>query len=186
MNTLLPGVLLFFVMTLLTGILYPWSITAISKAAFSDKANGSLLYQGNLVIGSELIGQNFTALGYFSSRPSASNYSPVETGATNLCVTSGELKKVIMERKLKGFANEMLFSSGSGLDPHISPSSAHDQITRIANQRNFSENQAIQLSQMIVDAIEKRQWNFLGEPRVNVLKLNLALDAMGNLKGRND
>ncbi|MDD2798191.1 MAG: potassium-transporting ATPase subunit KdpC [Bacteroidales bacterium] len=178
---------LFFSMTLLTGVIYPLVVTGIAQGFFAKEANGSLITKENVVIGSELIGQAFDTAIYFNSRPSASGYSSMPSGASNLSVTSEKLKRQIIERKSLFLMNnrlpqsvvvpsDMLFASGSGLDPHISVSAAKLQINRIATARHLTSDEGVQLTQCVDQMVESRQWFLLGEPRVNVLLLNLMID----------
>lgn len=161
------------IFTLLTGILYPLAVTVAGKALFSKKANGSLILNNGRTVGSELIGQEFSQPKYFWSRPSAVKYDSGSSGASNLGVTSSDLLKVVHERESKGAVAEMKYSSASGLDPHISPESAHSQVSRVAEARGIKIEDVIQL---VNSQTEERQLGFLGQKRVNVLLLNLALD----------
>ena len=175
------------VMTVLTGIVYPFFITGVAQLAFPVKANGSQIIQDGKIAGSELIGQKFDSSIYFWSRPSAIDYNPIPSGASNLSPTSEKLRKQVMERR-KIFAtnnsvsdtsaipNEMLFASASGLDPHISPKAALLQVERIAKYRHLDNNQKQKLLQCLQDLTESPQFSCLGEDRVNVLLLNLELD----------
>ncbi|MFZ4454742.1 MAG: potassium-transporting ATPase subunit KdpC [Bacteroidales bacterium] len=180
---------IFFSMTLLTGVIYPLIVTGIAQGLLAKEANGSLVKKGNIVVGSELIGQAFDTVVYFNSRPSASAYSVMPSGASNLSITSEKLKQQVIERKslflkanhLAANANvpaDMLFASGSGLDPNISMEAARLQINRIAQKRNLNVLQAKQLADLVEKSIEPRQWFILGEPRVNVLNLNLEMDKL--------
>jgi len=177
--------------TVLCGIVYPLLITGIAQLAFPEKANGSLIVQDNKVIGSELIGQKFDSEIYFWSRPSATDYSSMPSGGSNLGPTSSKLKQMVADRKAQfiesnqlsaseNIPSEMLLASASGLDPHISPKAALLQVGRIAKARQFSEEQKQQLVTVITDRTESPQFSFLGETRINVLVLNLALDKLDN------
>lgn len=181
-------ILLFF--TGLTGIFYPLFIHGVSQLLFPSKANGSLLYKDQKIIGSELIGQQFDSTIYFISRPSAISYNPLPSGGSNYGLTNSKLKQQVVERKqhfiafnqldsLTEIPAEMLFASASGLDPHISKQSALLQVNRIANARNYSVGQKQKLIASVNYLTEKPQILILGEERVNVLLLNLELD---NLK----
>ena len=180
---------IFFSMTLLTGVIYPLVVTGIAQGLFAKEANGSLIRKGNKVVGSELIGQAFDSTIYFNSRPSASGYSTMPSGASNLSVTSEKLKQQVIERKslfLKAnhlvdktnVPADMLFASASGLDPHISVEAAILQVNRIAQKRNLNTIQTKQLTGLVEKSIESRQLFILGEPRVNVLVLNLEMDKL--------
>jgi K+-transporting ATPase ATPase C chain len=174
------------VLTVLVGILYPFVMTGLSMVFFRDKAMGSLIEKGGRVIGSRLIGQSFRGPGYFHSRPSAAGagYDATASGGTNLGPTS----KQLFEEQVRGRAKQLraenpsvkipidlITSSGSGLDPHISPAAAEFQIPRIARERRMSESD---VRRLVEKHKEGRQFGFLGEPRVNVFKLNLALDEL--------
>ena len=177
------------IMTILTGIIYPLVMTGIAQVVFPSKSNGSLILKDSKVIGSELIGQKFDSSIYFWSRPSAIGYSPVPSGASNYGPTSDTLKKLVDTRR-EYFANnnsvnnltdvplEMIFASGSGLDPHISPAAAQLQVERIAQARHFDSSQKQNLVETVKKLTEKPQFLILGEERINVLKLNIALDRM--------
>jgi potassium-transporting ATPase KdpC subunit len=168
---------MFLWMTFLTGILYPLLITAIAQLTMKHKADGSFLFSQNKRIGSELIAQKFESEKYFWPRPSFNNYDPLQSGGSNFGPTSKELKKAVEERRQKFNADkkliplELLFASGSGLDPHISVTTAYFQMERIARQRKKGTKE-------IKDLIDKMSIRpiFFGEPFVNVLLLNKALD----------
>ena len=174
-------------MSLLLGIIYPLVMTGIAQVTFPGKANGSLIMKDGKLIGSELIGQKFDSSIYFWSRPSAIGYNPIPSGGTNYGPTSDTLKRqVIARRKSFGDMNsiadiltipkEMIFASGSGLDPHISPEAALLQIDRIAKARHFTDFQKEKLMKKVNELTEMPQYLFLGEKRINVLNLNLELD----------
>ena len=179
------------VMTILTGIIYPLVMTGIAQVAFPSKSNGSLILKDGKVIGSELIGQKFDSTIYFWSRPSAIGYNPVPSGASNYGPTSDTLKKLVNARKeyfaknnsvsnLTDVPLEMIFASGSGLDPHISPAAAQFQIERIALARHFDNSQKQKLVETVKSLTENPQFLILGEERINVLKLNIELDKIKN------
>jgi K+-transporting ATPase ATPase C chain len=164
-------------------------VTAITQVLFPAKANGSLIIKDNKTIGSELIGQQFDSVIYFSSRPSAVSYNPLPSGGSNYGLTNSRLKNLVEERKQKFIVfnqldslteipSEMLFASASGLDPHISPEAALLQVGRIAKARNYSQKQKKLLMQSINQHTENPQFAFLGEERINVLVLNLELDKL--------
>jgi len=186
MKNYLIALKLFLVVTILTGLLYPVLITIIAQTAFRDQANGSLSYYKGNVVGSILIGQKFDKEKYFWPRPSAVDYNPLPSGGSNLSSTSKILKDLVSERMNKlvsadrvksgGIPSDLLFASGSGLDPHISPASAMLQVGRIAKARGIDKNNIIDL---INGSIEKRDLLVFGEPRVNVLRLNESLDNIG-------
>jgi len=183
------------ILTVVTGLAYPLAITGIAQAVFPHQANGSLLYDASgAVIGSELIGQQFTEHGYFHGRPSVTvnpdttedqPYNAANTTASNLGPTNQKLIDTVEERaktyrETNGLAADALVpvdavtASGSGLDPHITPANAMLQINRVAQARGAS---AADVTALFQQNTEGRTFGFLGEPRVNVLKLNLALDA---------
>lgn len=171
-------ILIFF--TILTGIIYPLAVTGIAQLIFSHKANGSLIIVENKTIGSELIAQKFTKDIYFWSRPSGSDYVALPSGATNLSPTSkvlfekiSELKKSYVEMSVP---NDLLSYSASGLDPHLSPQAIYFQFERVANARNLTQEQKVELDILITSMIEKRTIGFLGSKRINVLMLNMTLD----------
>ncbi len=188
MKTTLTALRLFLVMTILTGVLYPLVVTGIGQGLFSDKANGSILKgTQNQAIGSELLAQKFDSAIYFQSRPSACDYGTVASGASNKGPTSEALQKAVQERRAafrasnnlastQAVPSDMAFASGSGLDPHISPESAILQVPRVAKARTYNEAQTQALKQLVERAVESPQFGILGVARVNVLKLNMALD----------
>lgn len=170
------------VFSVITGIAYPLLVTGIAQVAFRDKANGSLIEKNGKVLGSRLIGQPFAEPKYFWGRPSATSpmpYNGASSSGSNQGPTNPALKDAIAERiKALGGATpvpaDLVTASGSGLDPHISPAAAEYQIARIAKARGLSEDK---LRELVRAHAEGRQLGILGEPRVNVLELNLALDA---------
>ncbi|MGE4107714.1 MAG: potassium-transporting ATPase subunit KdpC [Bacteriovoracia bacterium] len=176
MKNILIGIRLLIVFTVLTGVIYPLAVTGIAKALFARQVGGSLIERSGKAVGSELIGQSFRSEKYFWSRPSAIDYNPMPSGGTNLGPTSKDLQSKVAERKAQGLEYDLLFASASGLDPHISPKAAMLQLERIAKARDLEENHIAELRRLVASFIEGRQFGVLGEPRVNVLKLNLALD----------
>lgn len=181
--------LLFIFLTLVTGVIYPAIVTLFGSLAFPVQAGGSLIRQpdGKLT-GSSLIGQPFSDPKYFWPRPSATAdfpYNSLASGGSNLGPTNPELLKKVGQRlkdlKAAGMSSpvpaDLVMSSGSGLDPHISPAAALLQVPRVAQARHLGEEQ---LRQLVQDRLEDRQWGFLGAPRVNVLQLNLALDKISH------
>lgn len=177
------------IMTILTGVVYPLLMTGFAQLIFPKKANGSLITKDGKVIGSELIGQKFDTTMYFWSRPSSVNYNPIPSGASNYGPTSDTLLKLVTSRrelysKLNSIAiadipKEMVFASGSGLDPHISPGGALTQVDRVVRARDFTINQKETLISDIKAMSQMPQFQFLGEPRINVLDLNIRLDEIG-------
>jgi K+-transporting ATPase ATPase C chain len=179
-----PAIALTIVLTVLVGIVYPFIITGLSELLFKEKAHGSLIEREGKVVGSRLIGQPFHGAGYFHARPSAagSGYDATSSGGTNLGPTSkklfeeqvrGRSKQLRAENQNAEIPVDLITSSGSGLDPHISPAAAEFQIPRVARERGMNEDE---VRQLVYKYTERRQFGFLGEPRVNVLELNLALD----------
>jgi len=179
-----PAVALTIVLTVLVGIIYPFIVTGLSGLLFKEKAHGSLIERNGKVVGSRLIGQPFKGAGYFHPRPSAagSGYDATASGGTNLGPTSKQLFEEQVRERSKQLSTEnpngeipidLITSSGSGLDPHISPAAAEFQIPRVARERRMDEEEVRRLVHKIT---EERQFGVLGEPRVNVLELNLALD----------
>lgn len=176
MKTILQSLRIYIVLTLLTGILYPLAMTGIAQLLFPKQANGSRIVEQNKLVGSDLIAQKFESPRYFWPRPSSADYATVASGASNKGPTSVDLKKSIDERRGKFGKDapvDLLTAAGSGLDPHISPEAARSQIPRVAATRNMSIQQ---ISAVVDQTIEEPQLGFLGEPRVNVLRLNRELD----------
>jgi K+-transporting ATPase ATPase C chain len=185
-DQILPGLRIKLFMTVLVGVAYPLAITGICQIAFPHRANGSLIRAGDRVIGSELIGQNFIRREYFHPRPSAAGtdgYDATLSGGSNYGPTNQKLIDRV-KASMEAFRKEnpdydgpipadLLTTSASGLDPHISPDSALAQAVRVARARNVSLDQ---VKRLIADFTEGPDLGFIGEPRVNVLKLNLALD----------
>jgi potassium-transporting ATPase KdpC subunit len=189
MKTLIISIKLLVFMTLLTGIIYPVFVYLIAKTVFPQKSEGSFVKLNEKIIGSELFGQKFESDKYFQSRPSAIDCQPMPSGGSNLAPTSQNLKSKIDSLRLAYIIfNELpentdvppdaVFSSASGIDPHISPANALLQSGRISYKRNFDVNKKKQLIELINNLTEKPQFNFLGEPRINILYLNLALDKL--------
>ena len=176
-----PAALAFLVLTLITGIVYPLIVTAFAQL-FSGKATGSVIVVNGKAVGSELIGQPFSDPKYFWSRPSATSpqpYNGASSSGSNLGPTNKALHDAVAER-LKQFDQrpvpvDLVTASASGLDPHISPEAAQFQVSRVARARGLTEDAVKQLVSLHT---EGRTFGVLGEPRVNVLKLNLALDAL--------
>jgi len=190
MKLFIQSILLTIVFTVLTGVLYPLVITGIAQVAFHDQANGSLLVRNGAVVGSELLAQQFTGDKYFWPRPSAGSYATVPSGASNLGPTSQALQSNVTANaiafrtgnKLAADAPvpaDMVFTSASGLDPHISPEAARLQVGRVAAARSMG---ADQVRALVEKFVEPPQWGIFGEARVNVLRLNLALDDLDTKK----
>lgn len=178
------------VWTVITGIAYPLVMLAVAQICFPHQANGSLVYRDGKLVGSELIAQQFQGDKYFWPRPSAATYATVPSGASNLGPTSAQLQTNV-NAALKALRTahhlpdnapvpaDLVFTSASGVDPHISPEAARFQVARVAAARGLAVDRVAALVDRFT---EGPQWGFLGEPRVNVLLLNLALDreAKGN------
>jgi potassium-transporting ATPase KdpC subunit len=172
------------VTTILLGVIYPLVVTGMSQLFFRDRANGQLLETNGKISGSRIIGQAFTGPSYFHSRPSAAGtgYDPTASGGSYLGPTNktlvdrvnGDVQRLHAENPTMPVPVDLVTTSGSGLDPHISPAAAEFQIPRVARERNISETD---LRAMVARHTEGRQFGFLGEARVNVLELNLELDA---------
>lgn len=172
--------------TVLLGIIYPLLVTGLAQLAFRDKANGQLLHRSDgVLIGSRLIGQPFSGAAYFHSRPSAAGAAGYDAGASGgsylgptnaqlIARVNAEVSKLQVENPGVVVPVDLVTTSGSGLDPHITPAAAAFQIRRVAEARKVSE---AELSDLVRQSTENRQLGFLGEPRVNVLELNIALDA---------
>jgi K+-transporting ATPase ATPase C chain len=190
MKDLITSALMIAVLTVALGIGYPLAVWAVGQVIFPHQANGSLIVnERGEVIGSELIGQNFTGAGYFHSRPSAAGngYDAGASSGSNLGPTSRKLidrvktdtETLESENPNQAVPADLVTTSASGLDPHISPAAAEFQIPRIAKERGISE---ADLRAIVAQFTESRQLGFLGEPRVNVLKLNLEMDKTNRLQ----
>jgi K+-transporting ATPase ATPase C chain len=191
-----PAIAMIVLLTILTGLAYPLALTGIAQALFPQQANGSLIERGGKVIGSQLIGQNFTGPNYFHGRPSATTdtdpadpsktvpapYNAANSGGSNAGPTSKalidrvteEVKKIKEENPSALVPADLVTTSASGLDPDITPAAAFFQVPRVAKARGMSEER---LRQLVEISTTGRTFGLLGEPRVNVLKLNLSLDA---------
>jgi K+-transporting ATPase ATPase C chain len=185
-KNLITAVLMTIATTVLLGILYPLLITGLAQLIFPNQANGELIQaKDGVVVGSRLIGQPFSGPGYFHSRPSAAGaagYDATASGGSNLGPTNaqlvtrvnGDVAKLQAENPGTPIPVDLVTTSASGLDPDITPAAAEFQIRRVAAERKIPETEVVQL---VHDHSQNRQWGFMGEPRVNVLELNLALDA---------
>ena len=183
-----PCIVLFALLTLLTGIAYPLLVTVVAQVVFHDHANGSVVMRDGKAIGSSLIGQGFDDPKYFWSRPSSTGpngYNAASSGGSNLGPTNPALLDVVKRRveailaahpeKYGAVPVDLVTASGSGLDPHISPAAAEFQIARIAKIRGVGEDK---IHELVTNNTEGRTLGLMGEPRVNVLILNLSLDAI--------
>ena len=185
-KNLITAVLMTIATTVLLGILYPLLLTGLAQLIFPRQANGQLIKgKDGVVIGSRLIGQPFSGPGYFHSRPSAAGaagYDASASGGSNLGPTnaqliarvSGDVAKLQAANPGAPVPVDLVTTSGSGLDPNITPAAAEFQIRRVASERKISEAEVVGL---VLENSENRQWGFLGEPRVHLLELNIALDA---------
>jgi len=186
MKNLKTAILMTIVTTVLLGLIYPLVVFGLAQLIFPNKANGQLIKRvDGTVVGSRIIGQPFSGAGYFHSRPSAAGAAGYDAGASsgsNLGPTNqklidrvkGDVEKLKAENPGKPVPIDLVTTSGSGLDPHISPAAAEFQVPRIARERQLSEEQ---VRQLVAAHTEGRQFGFLGEPAVNVLELNLDLDS---------
>lgn len=183
-----PALTLFVLLSIVTGIAYPLLVTVVATPLFGDQAAGSLLTKEGKAIGSTLIGQNFSDPGHFWGRPSATSPQPnngTASGGSNLGPLNSALVDAVKARvealkaadpgNAQPIPVDLVTASGSGLDPHISPAAANYQIARVARARHLPEDR---VTRLVADHTQDRQWGLFGEPRVNVLELNLALDSL--------
>lgn len=186
---IITGLKFLVLMIILTGLAYPGLVTIFTSIFFPDKAQGSLVTRNGVLIGSELIGQDFDSQEYIWSRPSFNNYNPLPSGASNLGILNPLLiKEITQEEKDFSQANkikedlnippEMVTASASGLDPHISPVAALLQVSRVAQARGMDQAGQEKLVKLVNDMTENRQYSLLGEPRINVFLLNLKIDSL--------
>ncbi len=184
-SQLRPAFFMLLILTLITGVIYPLAVTGIAQVIFPSQANGSLIMADGKAVGSELIGQQFDDPSYFWGRPSAagynaaassgSNYGPLNPALTDMVQSRIDALKAADPDNTLPIPVDLVTASGSGLDPHISVAAALYQVHRVASARGLSEADVQSLVEKNTDG---RQFGFLGEPRVNVLKLNLALNAL--------
>ena len=183
MKNILTSIRMLVAMTLVTGLAYPLAVSGLAGLLFPAQAAGSMLTKDGKVIGSSLIAQKFTTDKYFWPRPSACDYNASSSSGSNYGPCSAALKKAVDDRRTAlakahpgqaEIPEDLLFASGSGLDPHISPAAARYQVARVAAARKLD---AAKVADLVESAIEAPQFGVLGDARVNVLQLNLALDA---------
>lgn len=187
MSELRPALIVFALLTLLTGIVYPLVVTGVGQLAFNNRANGSVIQQGERIVGSRLLGQPFASSRYFWGRPSATGpqpYNGAVSSGSNQGPINPALESAVQDRVAALRAADpgntslvpvdLVTASGSGLDPHISPAAAEYQVARVARERGVS---AEKVRALVQQATEGRTFGIFGEPRVNVLELNLLLDA---------
>lgn len=184
-SQLVSGLRFGFTMLILCGGIYTGVVTLVGEAFFPSQANGSLLYSNGNALGSSLIGQRFDSPQYFYGRPSAADFDPTATGGSNLAPSNPALAERVKTEagriatlenvQVTDIPPELLAQSGAGLDPHISPEAAVFQLSRVARTRGRSEKDILML---IEQHTESKQWGLLGQPRVNVLALNLSLDGI--------
>jgi K+-transporting ATPase ATPase C chain len=182
-RNLITAVLYTLVTTVIFGLVYPYAVTGLAQLLFKDKANGQLIEQNGQLVGSRILGQPFTAADYFHSRPSAAGtgYDAANSSGSNYAPTNkklidrvaGDVAALQLDHPGTDVPIDLVTASGSGLDPDITPDAAEFQVARIAQQRHLSEGA---LRNLIAKHTQGRQLGFLGEPRVNVLELNLDLD----------
>jgi len=186
MRELRPALTVFILLTVLTGVAYPLAVTGVAQAICNDQANGSLIESSGRAVGSRLIGQSFSAPRYFWSRPSATSpqpYNGAASGGSNQGPLNPALEQAVKQRvaalraadpsNTRAIPVDLVTASGSGLDPHISPAAAEYQVARVARERGLTEDA---VRKLVARATEGRTLGILGEPRVNVLELNLLLD----------
>lgn len=191
-KNLVTAILMTIATTILLGIIYPLVVTGLAKVLFPDKSNGQLIERNGKIVGSRIIGQPFTGPGYFHSRPSAAGnngYDAANSGGSNLGPTNQKLvdrvkqdtAQLQAENPQQPVPVDLVTTSASGLDPDISPAAAEFQVPRIARERGLNQDE---LRRLVARHTEARQLGFLGEPRVNVLELNLDLDSAHPLEKR--
>jgi K+-transporting ATPase ATPase C chain len=190
-RNLITAILYTLVTTVIFGFVYPFVVTGIAQVLFKDKANGQLLRQNGQIIGSRIIGQPFTAASYFHSRPSAAGngYDAANSSGSNYAPTNkrlidrvaGDVAALQLDHPNTDVPIDLVTSSASGLDPDITPAAAEFQVTRIARERRLSEDA---VRRLVAQHTQGRQLGFLGEPRVNVLELNLGLDQIAPPAGK--
>jgi K+-transporting ATPase ATPase C chain len=194
MKLILQAFLILVVLTLLTGIVYPLAITGVAVLCFPEQSHGSMSVDKGHATGSYLVGQNFSDRKNFWPRPSATSYSAMPSGGSNINPISSSLRATIDARRdtfllanglveKETVPGDMLFASGSGLDPDISPQAARLQIDRVAHERNFTNEQKLALVALVDHSIIPRQLGFLGSERVNVLRLNQNVEQLEKSNG---
>jgi K+-transporting ATPase ATPase C chain len=190
-KNLITAILMTIATTILLGIIYPLVVTGLAKVLFPDKSNGQLIERNGKIVGSRIIGQAFTGPGYFHSRPSAAGngYDAANSGGTNFGPTNQKLidrvkqdtTQLQAENPQQPVPIDLVTTSASGLDPHLSPAAADFQVPRVARERAVTEDE---IRRLIARHTENRQLGFLGEARINVLEVNLDLDSSHPLEKR--
>jgi K+-transporting ATPase ATPase C chain len=187
LEQIIPACKFILLSTVLTGFIYGVSVTAIAGLLWPERSAGSVVFVGGAPVGSRLIGQEFSTDKYFHGRPSASSYGTLPSSASNLGPTSDSLRLLVQERQRAWLLIEnadstgtipieMLYASGSGLDPEISPEAALAQVPHVSKARNYAPEQTVSLEKLIRDMTIGKQFHVLGQPRINVLLLNVAID----------
>lgn len=186
MGAIIKSLIMLVTLSIFTGLVYPLAMTGLAQVVFPSRANGSIIIKDGIPVGSSLIGQSFTDARYFSSRPSAGGNDAASSGGTNYGGTSAKLQQQVSElanlvRTANGWTDDqevpsvLVTNSSSGLDPHLTPAAAYCQAERIAKARGLESGQ---VRDLVTEYIEKADLGIIGEDRVNVLKLNLALDKL--------
>ena len=184
MKVVLQSIRMLVILSIITGIVYPFVMTGLAQALLSRQANGSMVVRDGQPIGSNLVGQNFSSDKYFWPRPSGVGYSPLPSSGTNLGPTSAVLRDSVAARAARlgkpigEIPADLLEASGSGLDPHISPEAAEIQVDRVLTARGFPLSLRNQLQTFVKAHIEMPQLGVLGEERINILQLNMDLDTL--------
>lgn len=180
MKVIKQSIISFFILTVILGVLYPALVMGIAQTVFKAKANGGFISQGQQKVGAILIAQEFVQDKFFWARPSAAGHNGLFSSGSNLALVNADFQKAVADRKNQGLDFDLLTTSASGLDPHISPKAAYLQVARVAKARGLSEDA---LNQLVQRSIEQRQFGLLGEERVNVLLLNVKLENIGGISG---
>ena len=177
MKTIKQALLFFCTLTILLGVIYPALVFGISQTFFTEKARGGIITHKDQKVGAHLIAQEFSSEKFFWGRPSAAGYNASASSGSNYALTNKDFQKTMSDRKAQGLDYDLLTASASGLDPHITPAAAYLQVERVAKFRGMDSNV---VAILVKKNIEGRQLGFLGEERVNVLRLNLDLETIGH------